>query len=95
MDIIATHTGQILQVHDPLACAGHACCVHAPSPHPLDCAPLHWHPAAALMLRICAHGIGHPDPDNLMAVLGAGWPVSGAHGCDGCCRPEQERMAAT
>jgi hypothetical protein len=32
------------------------------------------------MERICEHGIGHPDPDQIMRDE-AGW----VHGCDGCC----------
>jgi hypothetical protein len=32
--------------------------------------------------RICPHGVGHPDPDDIFAQ-------DHVHGCDGCCQ-EQE-----
>lgn len=34
------------------------------------------------MERICKHGIGHPDPDDLKVQ--SSW-AEGVHGCDGCC----------
>ena len=95
MDIIATYTGQLLEVHDPNVCAGHHCCIHNPSRHALDRAPLHWYPGTALMLRICEHRIGHPDPDSVAALFAAGRPASDTHVCDGCCGPVEERMGAT
>lgn len=85
-DVIALHGGRILTVHDPSACAGQACCVHNPSEHPLKDRPLHWRSDRQLMERICVHGVGHPDPDDLAhwERKGAGnW--RGVHGCDGCC----------
>lgn len=69
-----------------------ACCIHDPSDHPLSNARLHWRTDLGLMERICQHGVGHPDPDDLAFKRmhqGAeeferfAW---GAHGCDGCCR---------
>jgi hypothetical protein len=34
------------------------------------------------MERICKHGVGHPDPDDLMILIGHD---DGVHGCCGCC----------
>jgi hypothetical protein len=34
------------------------------------------------MERICSHGIGHPDPDDISIINGKD---DGAHNCDGCC----------
>lgn len=41
--------------------------------------PQHWRGDRHLMERICPHGVGHPDPDDINP--------DGVHGCDGCCRP--------
>lgn len=90
MDVIATHTGQVVEVHDPQRCAGQFCCVHNPSDHPLRDAPLHWRSDRMLMERICVHGIGHPDPDGLAYMRRAWVPGAdgaGVHGCDLCCVP--------
>jgi hypothetical protein len=35
-----------------------------------------------IMERICSHGVGHPDPDDIKIITGAD---NGSHGCDGCC----------
>lgn len=77
-------------VHEASVCAGQNCCVHSPSDHPLRDRPLHWRGDRGLMERICRHGIGHPDPDDLAhkrRVYGddVAWGYS-VHGCDGCCR---------
>ena len=32
-----------------------------------------------IMERICPHGVGHPDPDDVLNQ-------DRVHGCDGCCR---------
>lgn len=64
-DIIGLHDGRPLLVHLPDRCAGRACCIHNPSEHPLSTAPLNWRSDRYLMERVCEHGVGHPDPDNL------------------------------
>jgi len=82
--------GSILEgVHPFEKCQGRACCLHAPSDHKMRDWPLHWRNDRALMERICPHGVGHPDPDDLaygeMVMPGTAWS-RGIHGCDGCCR---------
>lgn len=91
-DLIFLHGGDALQTHAPARCEGDACCIHNPSSHPLDKAPLNWRADRYLMERICSHGVGHPDPDDLahkkrrMAPTDYDGYTFGVHGCDGCCR---------
>jgi hypothetical protein len=82
MDVIALHNGDILEVHAPEKCAGRACCIHDPSDHPLNRAPLNWRSDRRIMERVCDHGIGHPDPDDVAVRTVDG---EGIHTCDGCC----------
>lgn len=82
-------TRNYTNVHDPAACAGRACCIHNPSDHPLNAAPLNWREDRGLMERICEHGVGHPDKNHLDYVRrerGDNAAYGEAiHGCDGCC----------
>lgn len=82
--------GAILQTHPAEACAGEHCCIHNPSDHPLNTAPMNWRGDRALMERICEHGVGHPDPDDISfkrATRGDRFADAEAiHGCDGCCK---------
>ncbi len=82
-DLIGMYRGTPLIVHRPDVCAGHFCCIHNPSDHPLDKAPLNWR--GHVMERICRHGIGHPDPDDLAWRERVGRDSAPVHGCDGCC----------
>ena len=43
--------------------------------------------------RICEHGIGHPDPDQVSYWQRWGKEALAIHGCDGCCRPEPSQSA--
>lgn len=70
---------QLLQVHDPGLCEGQACCIHHPSAHHMVGWRQNWRADRRQMERVCPHGTGHPDPDDLNP--------DGAHGCDGCCAP--------
>lgn len=77
------------KAHDHEVCAGEFCCIHNPSEHSLNGAPLQLRAdRAPLMERVCPHGVGHPDPDSL-AYINRTWPDRGkyedVHGCDGCC----------
>jgi hypothetical protein len=73
--------GEKIYAHDPGACANEVCCVHNPSDHHMREFPQHWRGDANKMERLCSHGIGHPDPDDLSDNT--------VHGCDGCCRPPE------
>lgn len=66
-------------------CAGEFCCLHNPSDHPLKDAQLNWRADRGIMERICEHGIGHDDLDDLAFRRKMGVESSGIHGCDGCC----------
>lgn len=87
MDVIGMYTGPPLIVHDNDDCRGRNCCIHWPSPHPLADRPLNWRGPWIGMERICEHGIGHPDPDDLAYRKSIGAPLHTVHGCDGCCCP--------
>jgi hypothetical protein len=81
------HSGPPLVVHTPDECGDEPCCIHNPSEHPLRDWPLHWR--GHVMERICSHGIGHPDPDDLAWRRRSGQPDPSVHGCDGCCTNEK------
>lgn len=80
-----------LRTHGPALCADDpACCIHKPSQHPLVEARLNWRADRGLMERVCRHGVGHPDPDDIAHKRRTrgeeyAWAMS-VHGCDGCCR---------
>lgn len=40
------------------------------------------------MERICGHGIGHLDPDELKGPVRDAYEQG--HGCDGCCNPASQ-----
>ena len=75
--VYTTGVGQTLATHAPSSCAGRPCVVHNPSDHPMSKFPTLWRSDRDIMERICPHGVGHPDPDDLSADR--------SHGCDGCC----------
>ena len=84
-----TWNGQdIVLIHHPKkACEGEHCCLHNPSPHHMTTWRMNWRDDRGMMERICPHGIGHPDPDDLAYKRRNNLPDSeGIHGCDGCCQ---------
>lgn len=87
MEKYITGTGQTVIVHDKEDCQGRHCCIHNPSNHIMKDWPTHWRDDRKLMERICKHGVGHPDPDDLAHKKSIGFDVEviGVHGCDGCC----------
>lgn len=72
-------------VHAPSTCAGNACTLHDPSNHAQRDWPMNYRSDRGLMERICPHGIGHPDPDDLAFHVRQGRDWQSVHGCDGCC----------
>lgn len=92
-----TGTGQKLLVHSRADCKGEHCVIHNPSNHKMRDWPTHWRWDRYLMERICPHGIGHPDPDDLafkrdVLHKDAEWiHYEAAHGCDGCCGEEDDK----
>lgn len=90
-----TETGQrLIGVHSPQLCAGKSCCIHNPSDHPLKDAPRKFISPGYMMVRICEHGIEHPDPDHLADVAERLAPemaeAQAAHVCCGCCGVVQQ-----
>ena len=77
----------LVNVHDPSECAGRGCVIHHPSQHHIRSWPLNWRQDLRAMERICRHGIGHPDPDDLAWQVSQGRSHAGVHSCDGCCAP--------
>ena len=84
--------GERLVTHGQATCEP-PCPIHAPSAHPLNEARLHWRSDRGMWERICVHGVGHPDPDDLAYKQRHMDPgeyaahAYGDHGCcaDGCC----------
>lgn len=89
MALYISGTGQRVIVHSEKNCSGTNCVIHCPSSHHMNGWPTNWRDDIGMMERICIHGVGHPDPDDIKfkADQGAGGPVEwlGIHGCDGCC----------
>lgn len=42
--------------------------------------PQLWRTDRGVMERVCPHGVGHPDPDEVYRDID-----DFVHGCDGCC----------
>ena len=63
------------------------CPFHNPSDHHMKDWVLNLR-MSGLTERVCAHGVGHPDPDSL-AWFDRIKPDHSldVHGCDGCCIP--------
>jgi hypothetical protein len=93
MEKYTTGTGQNILVHDKEKCKGRYCCIHNPSDHIMKEWPTHWRQDRGLMERICKHGVGHPDPDDLAfkASIGLDAVTESIHGCCGCCTKIKEK----
>lgn len=90
-DLWGLEDGNLLQTHGPDQCEGNFCALHNPSDHPLKHAVMRWDSSRNLMVRFCAHGLWHPDPDDIAFKHRANsvyWAsICEQHHCDGCCRP--------
>lgn len=83
-EIVAVGNGMLTRVHIAQLCAGTNCWIHNPSTHHMNSWPIRWHADKKTAERQCAHGSGHPDPDDVAYHFRAGRNVS-VHDCDGCC----------
>lgn len=54
---------RIFNVHTATLCEGRACTIHNRTDHLMRGFPQHYREDKGLMERVCAHGVGHPDPD--------------------------------
>lgn len=79
---MSPYPGEVITTHTAKWCEDEICCIHSPSGHHMNQWRQHWRDDRQIMERLCPHGIGHPDPDDLTIRLHRG---SGIHGCDGCC----------
>jgi hypothetical protein len=78
--VLLENTHLYIWCHDDQSCRGEYCTLHNRSDHHMRGMPQSWRGDRGIIERICEHGIGHPDPDEIMP--------NGVHGCDGCCMPE-------
>jgi hypothetical protein len=87
MEEYITGVGVKIKVHDKEKCEGRFCCIHNPSNHHMKNWPTNWREDRQLMERVCEHGVGHPDPDDLAykESIGLKIEIESIHGCDGCC----------
>lgn len=77
----------MMAVHHETLCYP-PCPVHAPSDHRLNEAPLIWRADRRMFERMCSHGTGHPDPDDLAfkeKTMSEQMYKSRAFGIHGCC----------
>ena len=75
---VLEHTDIVITCHSRANCKGEFCAVHTRSQHNMRKYRQHWRPDRGIMERICSHGVGHPDDDDITDDT--------THGCDGCCR---------
>lgn len=78
--------------HTSDKCKGRNCVIHNPSNHQMREWPRNFRQDTGRTERLCIHGIGHPDPDDVAYWVSQGksrteiW----THGCDGCCAAQDE-----
>lgn len=90
-DVVVLYDGRTLHTHGPAGCAGAVCSIHNPTQHHMITWPQNWRWDRGIMERMCAHGIGHPDPDDHRIRTGLD---IGVHGCDSCCTPPEKKNDA-
>jgi len=77
------HSKISLLVHDKSNCLNpEVCTIHNRTNHNMRGFKQFYSFDRHIMERICTHGIGHPDPDDIRIINGSD---NGEHGCDGCC----------
>lgn len=96
VEAYTTGTGQTLtNVHHENVECKNGCVIHHPSDHVMKDFPTHWRGDRGIMERICPHGIGHNDPDDLNFIrrtLGEKRAkMESMHACDGCCFKEVKK----
>ena len=74
----------LVNVHNEEACAGRVCIIHSPTKHGMSEWPIIWRDDRAIFERICEHGVGHPDPDQLPFWEETNQVYQAVHSCDGC-----------
>lgn len=85
METVEVEGITLTNVHDKDQCAHRHCVIHNPSDHHMRSWPLHWRDDRGIFERLCPHGVGHYDPDQLWYYKSIGRDWESIHGCDGCC----------
>lgn len=75
--------GEKVIAHSASVCLGAPCPIHARTDHHMRPFRQHWRNDRGIMERICPHGVGHPDPDDVRNA-------DQIHGCDGCCKEDSQ-----
>lgn len=79
----------LYNIHSQDDCAARPYCViHRQSLHHMSTWKLLWRSDRRIFERMCPHGIGHPDPDDMAFHHSIGNDFESVHGCDGCCVTE-------
>ena len=74
------------RTHPPSACAHQrACPIHNTSDRAEAIGPQVWRADRGIIERVCTHGVGHYDPDQIEYHTSIGQAWQAVHGCDGCC----------
>ena len=76
------HSNISINSHDLEVCAGSVCAFHNRTDHHMRKFRQFYRLDRNAMERICGHGVGHPDPDDIDIVNGKS---DGIHDCDACC----------
>lgn len=77
-------------LHPERGCKGEVCVIHNPTEHHMRRWPLRWRRGRRMFERVCEHGYGHPDPDQLAHWEATGREDEAVHGCCGCCVPPRQ-----
>lgn len=83
--VVPVYGDVITGVHLEDECHGLPCVVHAPTNHHMSRWPLIWRYDRKIFERLCPHGTGHPDPDQLPYWRSIGALHEFVHCCCGCC----------
>lgn len=79
----------VLKTHEEQADCIMGCVVHNPQMSHMSYWAMNWREDRGMMERICPHGIGHPDYDQVRFwTRTMKWQDAWAemtHSCDGCC----------
>ncbi len=100
LNMYVTGTRQIISgIHpETVECRERGCVIHYPSDHSMRDMRTHWRTDRGIMERICTHGVGHIDRDQMsyfQSLVEAGKldqadaDAEGVHGCCAhrCCDP--------
>ena len=83
---MSVHGVPMSNVHSDVECAGRRCIVHRQTWHHMAGWPLSYRYDRRIWERTCAHGVGHPDPDQFDYWVKIGHEWEAVHGCDFCCK---------